>query len=673
MSDVDVIITAEEELEGIQLPNEVFESDEDREECVTYLLDELSRAKTERAGREKRWAKWRRQRNAQPKNATASYPWDGASNLEAPDAMSTTDIIFAQMKGRYNTLDPLFNVTTSLEKHKAHAAAIGEIVNYCAVAKDQMNLRHHNNTIMKDTVSLGNQIGDVFWDVTQVKYNRNGEEILITTHDGPAFKPERLEDFYVRAFVEKLDNAPWYGLGTNYYKHELEQFQQNGYFVNIEQIIDQPVTAIDDNKAEQNKNEGDERDFSGSGQYYIIKFSLFWDVDKDGVSEDITVWIEPETQTVLREEYNDLGFRSAQHFPYVTEPYEFYAHGVGGMIEQQQEALTSSTNMAFNSAHLNSLQVIITRQGTKLGEATWKPMSVEEAESPQEDVKVLNFPDVTNSARVMAEDARNNIIRSTGVNYAMAGLPDMVMKSRFSPSGYDQQASTGASFLELMSKNFDDAYGELGQKIFYLLLAYKDRTRSTLFPKFSTETQDLLEEVFQMSEQDIRQIFSFTVAITPMDETEEAKQQKVMMLNTLYSSYIQQMIGITQMIGQPNQPPQMQEMLIRGAIGYSEMMQSQISDLSDMNPQQVTLYVEEMKLMVDMMDMQKNAMLVQAKEQLRAMEQGSQSGMAGTNGVPSAQGTGGMAQGAGVSTQQPMETGGTGQTPANAGGIEVLG
>lgn len=670
----DTVIVMEEELEGFPLPNEVFRSDDDRAECVTYLLDELERSKSERSEREARWAKWRRQRKAQPKNPTASYPWDGASNLEAPDAMSTTNVTFAQMKGRYSTLDPLFHVTASKDAYKEHSQAIADLVNYCALSKDQMNMRKHNNTIIKDTVSLGNQIGDVYWKVDKVKYNRQGEEIELTTHDGPAFLPYRLEDFFVRSFVTDINNAPWYGLGTNYYKHELERLQQNGFFVKVEDILDSPVTSIDDNKEDQNKAEGDERDFSGEGQYYVLKFSVFWDVDKDGVSEDITVWIEPETETVLREEYNELGFRSAQHFPYVTEPYEFYAQGIGSMIEQMQESLTSSTNMAMNSAHLNSLQVILTRQGTQLAGQKWKPMSVQECESPAEDVRVLNFPDVTQSANIMAENARQNIIRSTGVNYAMAGLPDMVMKSRFSPTGYDQQASTGASFLELMSKNFDDAYSELGKKIFYLTLAYKDRTREVLFPKFPEKTQNLLEEVFKLSEQDIRDVFGFNVAITPMDETDEAKQQKTIMLNSLYSAYIQQMIGVVMQLSNPQSPQPLKDLLIRASIGYSEMMQKQIEELSSMNPQLVTMYVEDMKLMVQMMDQQKNEMLAQAKEQVNAqMEQSGQGTMEGTGNQSVDSGAGGMVEGTGQTTQQPMAPGGTGEVPPTTGGIEVFG
>lgn len=680
MSDVDVIITTEEAediLTGFAAPDEVFTSEEQRIEVADYLIDEIEKASGERKEREETWARWRRQRLAKPKSETVSYPWPGASNSVPPESMSVTNISFSQLKGKYMNLDPLWKVNVSREELEKKAKALEELINYCGVNQDQMNLRKHNNTIMYDCVSLGTQLGKILWDVNKVKYRRAGEERVVVTHDGPNFIPIRLEDFYTRSFMTETDSAPWYAVRTLYYKHELEKAVQNGFFNDsmIEQVLQNPVNVLDDNKAEEKSMGGDSPDFSGEGQYEVYECSLFWDVDEDGVSEDIKIWVEPTSRLVLREEYNELGFRDIQKFPFQTVPYEFYANGIGAMTDQMQEELTSLHNMAINSGHLNSLQMFVARPGSSLADIDAKPMQVIEAESPKEDIQLLTFPDMTASARILEETARQYIIRATGVNYAMAGLPDMVMKSRFSPSGYDQQATQGASFLELMTKNFDEAYGELGKKLFYLLLAYKDRTRETLFPKFSLETQGLLEEIFTMSDADIQEAFNFSVRITPMDETDEAEQQKTLMLTQLYATYIQQIMPVMQQLSNPQiqQMPQMQDILMRVAVGLSEMMEDQIESMSDLDAQNMLPYLEQFKLALRAMDIQKDAQLAPMKEQVNEMERSGASGMGEQSAQGSAEGAGGMGQAGGEQTPSGPQTGQLGAGTSSSGGIEVLG
>jgi len=676
MSDQEIIVDLEDAAgAGYVAPDEVFTDETERDACKNWVIAEIDRALAEREEREVMWARWRRQRLARPKNKVADYPWTGASNVVPPESMSVTNTAFAQFKGKYLNIDPLWAVKTTKEGFGDQSRSIEKLLNYCATNEDQMNIRKHNNTIFYDAVSLGTQFGKILWDEDKVKYKRNGEEITIVTHDGPNFRPIRLEDFICRANVTDLQKAAMYTVKTTYAEHELQAEAQSGYFVRIDDVIGSPRTEIDDNKTAEKNMLGDSPDVGTSAEYLIYEVAVFWDVDQDGTKEDLNLWIDATTGIVIREEYNELGFRDVQRFPYLTVPYELYGLGIGWMTDQMQEELTTLHNMAINSQHLSSLQAIITRPGTEIDSEELSPACIIETASPNEDVKILQFPDITASAVRLEALAKEYITRATGVSSAMAGMPDQTMKSRFSPTGYQQQAQQGANLLDLSSKNFDEAYSELGKMLFYLLLAYKEQTIESILPRLPLEDQENIKAVFAMGDQDIRDIFAFSVRVTPMDATEDAKQQKVMMLTQIYAAYIQQVIGLVMQMSSPEIPPNVKEILSRFIVGLTEMMQGTIEDMSDLSAQLMTPYVEDLKLMLIQMDMQKDAQVAQAKQSGGAggVEQGNQTAMGAGQAGPTGQAGAEMASEGTADPNAGAPTGASGAGTGSAGSIPVFG
>ncbi len=673
MSDIEIIVDETEE--GYVPPGEVFPSDEERDEVSSWLLSEFTRAEDEQKERRDMWARWRRQRMARPEKKVQDYPWSGASNVVPPEAMSITNTAFAQVKGKYMNLEPLYEVKASDDKYREHANAMEALLNYAALNEDQMNMRKQNNTLIYDTVSLGTQFGKVIWDKDEVKYKRDGEEIVVTTHDGPAFIPIRLEDFLTRYNVTVTDRAPWYAVKTRYFEHELEAAVQRGFFTpqGVEGLLGTPITSLDENKQKEKEMQGENPDVGTGGDYLVYEVAVFWDVDGDGVKEDLRLWINPDSGMILREEYNDLGFRDVQRFPFLTVPYELYGLGMGWMCDQMQETLTTTYNMAINGAHLHSLQNFATRPGTDLATDEIRPMGVFEMDSPREDMVLINYPDVSAAATTMAQSAQSYIQRATGVNYAMQGLPDETMKSRFSPTGYQSQASTGSALLEINSKNFDEAYGEMGKKLFYLLIAHKDLTIKNLVPRLRAEDQRLVMEVLALREEDVRNLFAFSVKITPMDETEEAKQQKTMTLTQIYAAYIQQVLALLTQMNSPQLPPNVKEAIGAFVVGLTEMMQDTIEHMSELSTTTMLPFVDDLKLMLTMMDMQKSEQVAQAKEQISGMVGRAEGAVEQGAAMGAGQGNQGVAGQAAGPVQQGSNASPVSQSAPATGEIAVVG
>jgi hypothetical protein len=213
--------------------------------------------------------------------------------------------------------------------------------------------------------------------------------------------------------------------------------------------------------------------------------------------------------------------------------------------------------------------------------------------------------------------------RLTGAGNAMMGQSDNQAKTRATASGTMFLAQQGYKLYESISKNIEEGYGEIGLMIVYQLVSNAERAIQSILPLAPLEDQELLREVLQMNVEDIPSRFNFTIQVTEVDKTEEAKLQKAMTMQQLYGAYTETVMNLAERIQMIKQmAPEMLEPAMKLYVGQTKIMEEIIDLLSDKNPEEFTVYVKDIDLLLRKDEMAKDQQVQQMKGALNASQQG---------------------------------------------------
>lgn len=643
-----------EEFIGLTI-DEVIPDEETRDEIITFLDSEIDDVINDRSENETQWETWRRHRMSRPESASKNYPWEGSSNICTPMTMQSTNTIFANVKGKFSSKKPFLMVSCNKEELKDSAQALERFMNVLFESKHHINIRRVNLTLLYELVSMGTEFVKVPWTVDKWQFKRDGSVVDKVVYMGPEVIPVPIDDVFCKQHWHNLQKAPWYAVRTRYSEHSIRQLVNNGIFDSeaVELILSGPETdvpTINESILDITGGSSQVDSESPTMEFDIYEVSIFWDVDDDGVPEDLKLWFHKETGTIIRAEFNELGVRDLIRIPYMNVPYNLYGAGVGWMLEQTQEEVDTLHNIRINSLHISSLQMFVTKQGSKLGKIKFKPLMNLQVENPREDFIPIKFPDVSSNTLQAEELAKQEGRNAVGASDAMSGQPNMVAKSRVTASGEMLQVQRGSLIQESYIQNIEEGYAEIGMLVLYQLIYNSELTKNYLLPLMSPEDQELIRPILDMNVEDIPQIFYFDVQTTEMDLTEDAKRQKAMALQQMYDQYTQTILNYGMML--PQVPPNLQPTIMKFIVGQTEMMEKNLELFGEMRPEDFVLYVDDMKAMVGAFELQQRAQA----EQLSAR-------VGGNNGISSSP-PGGM----GGPVNPPGVAGAMGQTEGEVGG-----
>lgn len=149
----------------------------------------------------------------------------------------------------------------------------------------------------------------------QIVTKETEEETEKVAYDGPMMKTVKLEDlFIVGSNVETVDSADLVAERQYYSKSDIIKAARLGFFQGsaVDRICQtQPdantiLSGIDtDLKQQSTRVAGLSTDQSGIPVYQIYETYLRFDIDDDGIDEELVVWMEMNTRTIARITYLD--------------------------------------------------------------------------------------------------------------------------------------------------------------------------------------------------------------------------------------------------------------------------------------------------------------------------------------------------------------------------------
>jgi len=595
----------------------VLRSEELEKEVKDYLQEELMSVinGSERAEMEEDWAKWRRQREIKPEVKEKTYPWNKASNAVPPLSLINTNGAFAFVSSSLARRKPFWEVTTQVDTLAKEAEALTHLLSVMAESKYHLNLRSINRTLIYDLVSLGTQFVRIPWLRDEQMFKRyddagNLQQVARVRHDSPAVIPIRIEDFMTRPYWYDIQRAPWVGTRTWLMKHELLQREAMGIYENVEEVLKLGNQDFDDNTKEELSRRGIDLAGYPKDMIPIYQVNTFKDIDGDGVPEDIIVWFEPITQTILREEYNDLGIRDIVRIPYFEMPYQLYGMGVGALTDSMQEEATTLHNMRIDGTHIALLQLWAARKGSGIGpNEELRPLKLFQLDDPESDLKVFKFPDISPATLNAELVAKEYAGRATGMSDYMMGFESQGIRSRNTLGGTMFLAQQGSKLQSSIMASVEDAYGQIGQIVVFQLVKNRDRVRELLYPLLNKDDQLALDNVLDMNVEDIPVKFNFKIRTLELEKSEEAQRQGILTLTQLYTMYGKQVFQLLPTVYNEQVPPQVKEVAAKFFIGATKMMDKVLKFFGEENTRDLLPYIKDIQMMVEALDNMKDERL----------------------------------------------------------------
>jgi len=589
MSDEITIQVDEEALLFEGEVGDIFQSDEDRLNCATYLKREIEEVESN-AGRQDRMIlteKIRKHRIAKTDSATKDFPWENAANIRPPLAMEKTNTVATKLTKMFSSRKPLFTFSTDDPAYKKNASAVTTHVQKLVENPNMIDLYRKNWDILYSLTSEGTGFMKVPFVVERMKFKRkseNGEEdVDRIIKSCPDVHRIDFQDFMTRSEWDDIDTAPW--VATRYYlhMHELNQLAQQGYYQDVETVYSKYV-SLDAEKLESLKNMGIEESNQSDLQNRVFKIyevNVFWDTDGDGVEEDIIVHLEPETSTILRAEYNELGVRDYVRIPYINIPGILYGLGVGEIVAPLQEEADALHNMRIDGQQLAMLPFVVTSVSSSFGNSMGiTPGKVLKAQDPQNDIQIHQFPDISGSAFQAEMLTKEYADKASGASDVLGGF-DAGGSNRIGAQGTQFLASQAQSFLDSIGQQISASYSKIGMLILYQLVRNSDFVDYSMLDEADAI---LCKEVYSMNVEDIPTKFKFNVDVTSLENTESSRRETAAQLWELYMSYGDKMAAISGQMANPQimqQAPRVGEILTSYMVGLTKLMEAMLKNFDE--------------------------------------------------------------------------------------------
>lgn len=652
------------------MAGEIVESEDVREQITDYLVNEFEDlvSSDERAEYEERLSLIRKQREGEPENQVKNSPWDDASNVSLPLAMSKTQVGFASLKSAVTQHDPLWEarVVEGVEGLHDHAKALTRFLKVLADGKDFLNMREVHNKVLYQTASEGTCVVKVPW-VRQVKqYKRRAahgglESVGRLQRVGPQVIPIRQDDYLQRAIWMSPDRAPWVGHRFRLPTHELMNLRSQG-------VYDQPMVDAVMGMTPKEPDEAllEAADRAGisltnnlpvmSQMHEFVEFHFYWDVDEDGITEDLIFTIHPESGLIMREDLNEVGRRIFEPFRYVPRPDVFHAMGVGHIMTRLQAAGDSIFNLTMDTAVMNLIKMYVARRGSSMEyDEQVEPGKVFLADEST-DIREMETAPMDPSGFTLLGLMKQYGDMGSGFSDNAQGLADQVLRTRDTFRGSMFRDQKGSEvFFQTIADDIAQSYGNVGELVLLQLVRHRDETKEML-KMLSEEDQRKVSEILDMDPMEIPRTFKMKVTVTELDRTEESRRQSLLTATQLYAQYAERMGFVVQMLSSPQiqRMPKMVDYLVSVYIGGTELMRETFKDFGIDDPSNFLPSVEqELQLKEALNNMQQGAvsdLRVQTGRAIDgrgALQAGQLASSSGVGSVPA----GGSESGAGTPAQ----------------------
>jgi len=344
-----------------------------------WFAQELHNALADRQGVERKWADWMEQYDA-PRRAAADFPFPGASNEELPLTAMHFEPVLAQF---IQSIHAPRNIWTAIDLSGQFTDSVNAITEYLTVI-DQLflKMRRVNQRAFPDLILLGTAAWHPTWLFERRKQKKYDENLNVITEtviiNQPTVQHLPLGDFIWPANAWDIDpDAPvaparWVGHRIKLTENQLRARAkgQEPFLPNYDSAITKTVLTRE--SEEEEIVEGKTRDIDELRPSFDRKIELFeiecrWDVDGDGIDEDVIVVWYQKMGVILRAIHNPWmhGKRLYEVEQYI-KTFSLLGKGIASMDEMMQAVGSKILNAQIDNVLLANTRMFGFPQGAMI-------------------------------------------------------------------------------------------------------------------------------------------------------------------------------------------------------------------------------------------------------------------------------------------------------------------
>jgi hypothetical protein len=437
------------------VPNKFTE--EQIESLRQWASLELEDAMSMRKSMEGHWRDLLRMYSGQPKNAVRNYPVENAPNMEITLGAIAVDALYAQVIDLIFSLTPLVTCRPVPKmkgdtNSEATSKALQRWINW--MAPNELNIRSTLDDCALSDLKLGTCIAYTPM-VERVKKTSTAK--VLSSH--PITEAIPPEDFITPpgASDSSPQTLPWLSLRKWYRLTELhEEARRNGWNLGDDE---ERIKACGQKDWVRSRRESLSRQYEGirvkGNIYEIHRFYAYFDIDGDGIDEDLYFVFDRSSKQILYASYNPCDNRPVEVARYQKQEHLFWGLGVLEMVRPFEEGVSDFYNFwVLNSLQANTKDVFA-KSGVLPDNWTRWPGKVTTIEGdPSTDVREVQFHSVDASLPQAIAMSISFCERRIGLNDMNTPRPSQVLGSR-------TPGITAMTLLQQVNKRFTPAFDDI--------------------------------------------------------------------------------------------------------------------------------------------------------------------------------------------------------------------
>jgi hypothetical protein len=438
------------------MPPEIPMTDAQLASLANYLDKELALCEGERQPYINKLARLKLKYRTEFPDKAKNWPIANASQITIPVIKTAADTIASRLYQTVTSAEPLVRIKTEDEDFSDFAFDYEEFLQMYGT--NILDFEELLDNWIPEVVILGTGVLETTNWRSQCAYGRwdpltsSFVKETHTKHAGPMVFHVPIEDFWIRPTFQDVQRAPWCGKELRLSWSEIKDMAFSGE-LDPELIgriakfdgtgLDAPATVVLDDKLD--KFEPNIRN-----EYKLHELCVRWDVDGDGLEEELIVYFHRPSRTILRRRFNSFykGRRPWTIGRYKRIPHRFYAEGVAEALEHLQEEISTIHNQRLDNATIANLRIILVSkliQGLRPGDRLWSGKIVK-VTNVKDDVGTLQLGEVYPSTVSNESIAQNYVREVSGASETAMGQSQPVSRTT---------ATAQMALLEELNRRFD--------------------------------------------------------------------------------------------------------------------------------------------------------------------------------------------------------------------------
>lgn len=573
------VIPASQESDDVQIGQHVTAQipleEGELSKIVDWAYSEIIKAKSDRQELDSRLAEWEVAYEALPEQEVKTEPWEGAANLVVSTIATAVEAVLARVVNAVFGGKELWLGTARSGAWTDAVEPITVWLNW--VGKEIINMYRICQRWFLTTIKFGTGVMKLSWEkkLRKVMYMEGENSVhneIITIHDGPIGEVIPLADFFFSPdlmVTKDIQTCEWVAHKAQPSFKSLKEKEISGYYQNVDKIKDYP-------KSESTEKETGEQEATGvqPSEFNYPEIYELWgsyDVDGDGIPEEIVLTFHLESKTVLRAVYN---FYRHQERPfhsliYMPRDHSFLGIGICQMLYDIQEEITTIHNQRLDNATIANMKVFKRLATSRVNIEDVYPGAMIDVDS-MEDIEEFDLGD--EHSTLLPEELHTNSIgeKRTGVSDYTVGRESAAIGSKATATSTLALIREGNKRFQMFIRDVRETITDVGNQIVQLYQQFAPN-RTVEYEMFDEKEKALMQTFFQLPNENVNKNMVLDVPALSETTNKEVSQQVLLTLAGVVERFYAGLFQAFQIALSPGAPEPMKGLAVQAAQAVSKI------------------------------------------------------------------------------------------------------